>query len=352
MNQWILQHKNQLKIWLPVGLFILLGLIFLVMVLTRKDSQPVQSSSKTSEQQQDEDTQEEIKYYSELSGQEVSKAQYDAPVLGMIIENSLEARPQSGLDAADVVFEVQIEIGVTRFVALYQGTMPDVVGPVRSLRPYMLDLAMPFQASLGHVGGSPQSLSEAKSLGLRSLDEFANQYSYYRSTDRYAPHNVYTGNEQIAGLASSQGFNASEYTPWYRKAPQPQASPEITSFTVNSSSFNYNPTFKYNSAENNYLRSQGNQDHIDRESNQQLSPEVVVILKATHAVIDSDAHISIGLTGGGDAEVFQDGGREVVQWSKDSRTSGFEFTQNGQPFELNSGQTWVSIVPVNTSITY
>src|SRR5581483_7848643 len=129
---------------------------------------------------------------SPLTGVQVAPALAARPVTGIMIENSDFARPQSGLQDAGVVYEAIAEAGITRFLALYQDSSPQYIGPVRSLRPYYIDFAAPFQASIVHVGGSPDALSEVKSGGFRNLDEFYNGDYFTRISARDAPHNVYT----------------------------------------------------------------------------------------------------------------------------------------------------------------
>ena len=107
-----------------------------------------------------------------------------------MIENSPDARPQSGLKAAGVVYEAIAEGGITRFMALYQTSKPELIGPVRSLRMYYLDWFAPYSASIAHVGGSLNALTEARSGKYRDLDQFFNSQTYWRASDRYAPHNV------------------------------------------------------------------------------------------------------------------------------------------------------------------
>src|SRR5262249_15833287 len=130
---------------------------------------------------------------STLSGLPVDPAVNQRPVTGVMIENSVQARPQSGLNQAGVVFEAIAEGGITRFLALYQDTTPDNVGPIRSARPYYEQWALGFDAGYAHVGGSPEALNDIKAWGVRDLDQFYNSGSYHRISSREAPHNVYTG---------------------------------------------------------------------------------------------------------------------------------------------------------------
>src|SRR5690606_30510274 len=115
---------------------------------------------------------------SRLTGLQVDPDINKRHVTGVMIENSPDARPQSGLQEADIVFEAIAEAGITRFLALYQDTEPKHIGPIRSARPYYLDFLMPFDAGYAHVGGSPTALQQIRQLKIKDLDQFANSGAY------------------------------------------------------------------------------------------------------------------------------------------------------------------------------
>jgi len=132
-----------------------------------------------------------VKYYSPLTGALVANdAMTKLPVTGVMIENSPDARPQSGLKDSGVVFEAIAEGGITRFLVLYQQEKPQLIGPVRSLRLYDVEWLAAFDAGICHVGGSAAALSEIRNGSYRDLDQFFNSSSYWRASNRYAPHNV------------------------------------------------------------------------------------------------------------------------------------------------------------------
>jgi hypothetical protein len=153
---------------------------------------------------------------SPLSGIQVQPQSAQRPVTGIMIENSPDARPQSGLQDAGVVYEAIAEAGITRFLAVFQDSRPGYIGPVRSLRPYYLDFATPYQASIAHVGGSPEALATVRNGHYRDIDQFFNSKYYTRIKSRTAPHNVYTNFDWLDQLNQSKGYNKSEYTPWKR----------------------------------------------------------------------------------------------------------------------------------------
>src|SRR5690606_11343443 len=132
-------------------------------------------------------------------------------VTAIMIENSPDARPQSGLKESGVVFEAIAEGGITRFQVLYQEDKPQLIGPVRSLRPYFVEWAAPFDASIAHIGGSYNALQEVRNGQYKDIDQFFNGDTYWRSTDRYAPHNVYTNFKNLDALNTKKGFTVSKF---------------------------------------------------------------------------------------------------------------------------------------------
>jgi len=290
---------------------------------------------------------------SHLTGVEVPVEMNARPITGVMIENSPDARPQSGLKDAGIVYEAIAEGGITRFLALYQEGQPDYIGPVRSARPYYLDWLMPFEAAIAHVGGSPEALAQIKSLGVRDLDQFANAGAYQRISQRYAPHNVYTSMAQLDALQKAKGFASSNFTPYDRKKEAPNATPTARSIDFGLSGFLYNPHYDYDVATNSYKRSEGGKPHVDEKSGTQLQPKVVVALVMAYAIQSDGKHSEYTTTGSGVMYVFQDGIVTQGTWAKADRKAPFKFTDaNGAVLKLNAGQTWITAVGLQSGVSY
>ncbi|MBI1952325.1 DUF3048 domain-containing protein, partial [Candidatus Saccharibacteria bacterium] len=191
---------------------------------------------------------------SPLTGLKVDPALAKRPVTGIMIENSPDARPQSGIADAGVIFEAIAEGGITRFITLYQDESPQYVGPVRSLRPYYIDWAAPFDASIVHIGGSPEALAQIRSSG-KDLDQFFNSGSFWRESSRPAPHDVYTSFDKLDALNKSKGYTSSTFTSWPRKADQKLTTPTAKSIDLNISSTAFNVHYDYDELYNFYRRS-------------------------------------------------------------------------------------------------
>ena len=286
-------------------------------------------------------------YYSPLTGAKVAdEAATKQPVTAIMIENSPDARPQSGLKDSGVVFEAIAEGGITRFLALYQQEKPQLVGPVRSLRPYYVDWLAPFNASVAHVGGSKAALDEVRNGSYRDIDQFFNPGTYWRANDRYAPHNVYTNFEKLDALNSQKGYTSSTFEGFERKDDAPNPAPNATSITATVSSALYNSSYTYDATSNSYLRSQGGAPHNDREAGQ-INPKAVIVAKAnmTH-VMEDGYRESIQTNGSGTAYIFQDGTVVEGKWHKPSRGEQMFFTTvEGEKVKLNRGQTWITFAP-------
>ncbi|CAN5393586.1 hypothetical protein BH10PAT3_BH10PAT3_2340 [soil metagenome] len=290
---------------------------------------------------------------SKLSGLEVPIGTNLKPVTAVMIENSPDARPQSGLKDASVIFEAIAEGGITRFNALFQDTSPDYVGPVRSLRPYYIDWFWPFDASIAHVGGAPQALQDIKSLGLKDLDQFYNSGSYDRITSRYAPHNVYTSIARLNSLESGKGFNSANFTGFARKKEAKATTPNAASIDLAISSFYYNVHYAYDATSNAYLRSEGGEAHKDDKSGTQLAPKVVVAIVMPRGIAGDGEHTDYTTTGTGNIFVFQDGTVQEGTWGKTGRQAQWTFADaGGKALAFNPGQTWISMVDSTADVTY
>lgn len=292
---------------------------------------------------------EPISYYSPLTGNEVKdEAATKQAVTAIMIENSPDARPQSGLKQSGVVFEAIAEGGITRFLVLYQQEKPALVGPVRSVRAYYIDWVRPFDASIAHVGGSSNALGEIRNGKYRDIDQFFYSQYYWRATDRYAPHNVYTSFKNLDELNKSRGYTTSTFTGFDRKDSAPAKEPNATTINVTVSSPLFDSSYVYNKATNTYDRSVGGEPHLDREKGQ-ISPRVVIAMKVDESTVFEDGwREKITTIGTGIAYIFQDGSAQTVSWHKESKAGQIYFTnKEGDRISLARGQTWITAVPNN-----
>lgn len=341
--------SNKKKALIILGVLFGLGILSYILFFSNKkdDGVPISPTTLTSKSQPGQ------KIYSPLSGAEVTEEQANRALTALIIENSVDARPQSGLTEAGVIYEAIAEGGITRFAAIYQENTPQEIGPVRSLRPYFLDWLRPFDPTIAHVGGSKKALTQVRDGTWKDMDQFANGKSFWRTKDRKAPHNVYTSFENIYAFNKSKKYVLEEFTQFPRKEDQPSSSPSATTINMNISSKMYNSSLTYNSANNSYLRSQGGAAHLDK-SGKQLEPKVVIALISSYSIVQEDGSRSAYKTSGtGEAIVFQDGTATPATWKKTDQKAQIELTDSsGSEIKLNRGQTWFTVLSSKDKLSY
>ncbi len=342
-----LSKKEKIYFWSAIGLIVLVGAGLLYALNTYTDPQ-LSTTVHTAKKKP------EVKYYSPLNGVQVAdEAATKRAVTAVMIENSPDARPQSGLAEADVVFEAVAEGGITRFIALYQPSRPALVGPVRSLRPYYADWAAGFSPSVAHVGGSPEALSMIRSgnYGV-DIDQFFNAGTYWRATDRYAPHNVYTNSDKLDALNATKGKTESVFTFAPRVDEKKSATPNASTIHMAVSTGIFAVDYTYKPETNSYDRAQGGVAHADREKGQ-ISPKVVVALKTNISLSGDGSHMNIAAAGEGVAYVFQNGVVTEGKWSKAGPTNQlFIKDAEGKDISLNRGQTWVTVVGNDRNVSW
>lgn len=340
--------KKQKILVIVLAILVLLGAVGLGYFIFRDTSQPAVVEQSVVEEKAP------TTVPSELTGLPVKPEVNSKQVTAVMVENSPDARPQSGLTDAGVVFEAIAEAGITRFMALYQDTESDYIGPVRSARPYYLDFLMPFDAAYGHVGGSPEALRLIRQRGVKDLDQFGAPGSYERVSSRYAPHNVYTSTGKLNALEKERGYNKSNFTGFARKTDEsPASTPKVKKIDLNISSVLYNVHYDYHKKSNSYRRVMGGKAHTDEKSGKQISPKVVVAVVMNKGLASDGYHTTYGTTGKGRVFVFQDGKVIKGTWQKKSAKKQFVFKDNaGQEIQLTPGKTWVTIVSDANQVSY
>jgi len=297
---------------------------------------------------------------STLTGLPVDPSVNKRTVTAVMIENSIDARPQSGLDQAGVVFEAIAEGGVTRFMGVFQDSEPTYIGPVRSARPYYIEWALGFDAGYAHVGGSPDALADLTNWNVRNIDQFANSGAFQRISSRDAPHNVYTSISQLSGVESAKGWNGSKFAGFTRKTDSPSKTPTASSISLTLSGPVYNPSYVYNPATNNYTRSENGAVHnVISQSGAvtPITPKVVIaiVTPLSQGALDSSGayYSDYNVLGSGQAYIFQDGKEITASWNKKDANSQLSFTDNsGNPIALNAGQTWITAVALSSNVSF
>jgi hypothetical protein len=316
-------------------------------------------------------------YVDPLNGVYVKhKSTLQRPPLAVMIENSLPARPQSGLNSADLVYEAQVEGDITRFMVVFLSHSPTNIGPIRSARLYYISWAQGLGAIYTHWGGNIYALEKLKAQNIPNINGITTpssnnpcqgNYTFCRSSTRYAPHNAYGNTLNLWKLAKSYGFFSrltlgSQETPY-----QFASSPKTSKLGANASSisiyfdpnvFPYSVKWVYNQATNNYIRYNGGALQYDANTNQPINAKNVVVLYMSgytksypgEGTTEAAAPIWIMKTvGSGNAYVFENGKEIKATWSKSSNNSRMMFKQlNGNPVTFGRGRIWFEILQPQT----
>ncbi len=289
---------------------------------------------------------------SKLTGLEVDEKVNKRTVLAMMIENSPDARPQSGLSEAGVVFEAIAEGGITRFCALFLDNQPKYLGPVRSVRPYYVNWLHGFDAAVGHAGGSGDGLAQVAMLKVLDLD-YTKADAYWRVSDRYAPHNLYTNLQKLHEVARQQGAKTSNFQGFKRK-PELENTGKTKVRTINFtlSAPLYDPSFKYDKKSNSYKRYLAGLPHIDRNTGNVIRPKVVIGLITDYS--QNGIYSVYRTLGKGKAYVFQNGKLEIGTWKKSSPRAPLRFfdASGKNPLRLIPGQTWITALTGKGDVKY
>lgn len=296
--------------------------------------------------------------------------------LAVMIENHVEARPQAGLNKADVVYEAVAEGGITRFMAIFYCQDADLVGPVRSARTYFLDWASEYDALYAHVGGASQpgsadAMAQIQKYGLKDMDQFSLGYPTYWRDDELIKNGVPIEHTMFSTTAKLWDAAVKKHN-WTATDPSSnkkwdenfqywtysEDAPANLRGATGSASVpfwdkgpgDYRVEWTYDKSTNLYKRAEGGIDHIDKVTKEQLAAKNVVIQLMTekHAGdgYPGDVHLLYTNTGSGKAIVLQNGKVIQATWKKADRLARTKYYDAaGKEISFVRGLIWIQTVP-------
>lgn len=302
-----------------------------------------------------------------LDGVIVDRKNANTLPLCVMIENAAfdGVRPQSGLSRASVVYEVIVEGGITRFMAVFASGAGDSfpIGPVRSSRDTYLEFASEYDCPYIHAGGSFTAMQAIRNFHLRDVDGLIEGKYFWREAEKYAPHNLFTTREKLEFASRDHAWTVREsdtLEPWRFLDAVPEAS-RPTSKTEDAATRasiqfggSYDVVYTYDPSRNSYLRQNGGVVHTDALTGEQIAPQNVVLqfVDAGDA-IEGKGRINWSVTGEGRVEVFHDGRVVNGRWKKTAREHRTVFIdESGAPLPLTRGSTWIAIVPPHISVSH
>src|SRR3989344_9532883 len=303
--------------------------------------------------------------------------------LGVMIENHTEARPQSGLSSADIVYEAVAEGAITRFLVMfYCGAAAEdvMVGPVRSARTYYLDWVSEHGQDplYAHVGGANRpgpadALGQIEKYGWRLYNDL-NQFNigldaFKKELERLpgvaTEHQTYATTDKLWAVAAERGLTDKNkdgvawnkgFIPWKFADGQPVPSPQVSriSFPFWEGYMQYAVSWNYDPTSNTYNRDKGGQPHKDLNNDTQIyASNVVVTFTAMRHLTDPEKHLLYTTTGSGKALFFKNGEVMTGRWSKKSRTYRTIYTDNkGKEYIFARGPIWIEILEPTVKVEY
>lgn len=282
---------------------------------------------------------------------------YDEALLGrrpvaVMVNNIAAALPQRGLAAADLVYEVVTEGGITRLMAVYAdpASIP-YVGPVRSVRHYYVALALPYDPVFVHFGGSPAGYNYISNLNVDNIDGMSYTNAFYqdswRASNRGREHSFFIDADGIASVAGSRNYDfAGEPAPLFQYGgpdsvvlDQADASEVFVPFSTS-----YSAGFFYDAETGLYRKQRNGADHIDADSNEVLTFKNVLILYTSVTAYQGEAQRREVALGGGDGWYVTGGGRQPISWSKGDSQDQITITgPDGKEIEANPGKCYICI---------
>ena len=280
------------------------------------------------------------------------------PVLIVKVENSPDARPQTGLNRADLVVEELVEGGITRFAAMFHSSVPPRVGPVRSLRDVDREIAGPTRGVLV-ASGAAGVVRRRVARGAAQVVVPTNAGRYFSRSGRPAPHNLYLNPRGVLHVARAG----------HRRPPSSTYLPFATS-AARSTAVRYgqrarrinlefsaaaNPRWSYDARARLWLRSEGGTPSRLTSGRRITARTILVVRIHTR---DAGYRDPAGnfvprtvFTGHGNAQVFCEGRRVSAVWSKKSPRAPLRLrTRSGKPVLIAPGRTWIEMLPVSGSL--
>lgn len=275
------------------------------------------------------------------------------PVAVMIDNQGDKVLPQGGISQAQIVYEILVEHDITRYMAVFWNTMPEMIGPVRSSRHYFLDYSMEYDAIYTHIGWSDYAKADIKKLKIQNINGLVRGNPFWDLNKNKGDwQDSFTSGDRI-----EKEITALKYPTEPKKGFPFKYSDQLTMLESGEKAVDISIRFaskggacgyKYLPELNVYERLRMEKPHMERNSGEQVKTANIIVQQIASPLIPGDSYGRRNLNDIGTGKgYFVTAGRVVdIEWSKKARDSQTTYaTTNGKPLLLNRGQTWIEIVP-------
>lgn len=277
-------------------------------------------------------------------------------VLVVSIDNGAGAEPQSGIGKADLLVEIPVEGGITRFMAFFYHSTPDEIGPVRSARHYAYDIINAYDAVFAHCGGSPQAYDVIRAGDVKDIDEMSNGDAFWRTEERKAPHNLYTSYEKLSEKSAEKEFSAVPLSecPSFNFMTEDDVE-ALTYGGVEKVLIPYRfkeVSFKWDEAAKRYQRYSASDPSVDAIDDSAVMADNVVVLYVENTLIgeDDSGRLDMDISSG-EGILVQYGNSMQIHWTCEAG-KGFVFTDisTSEEIKLIPGKTMIHIADPDTEL--
>lgn len=280
----------------------------------------------------------------------MQKEASDGQYFSVMIENSPNARPQTGLGSADIVYEIKTEGNISRYLAFYHDNIPKTIGPVRSSRHYFISLAEDWNSPYIHFGASTYAYKYLRSneITIPHIDGITEDVYFFRDNTRKAPHNAYLKTDTLDDFSGSVAPN--KQMVFGENKMEKGVNTKVIAYRYDNFT---HIRYEYDENEKVFLRFQEGKPQIDRDTNEQIKVKNIIFQFAEHQVISDDKYgrIDVELTGSGKYIYISEGKRTDGTWKKGfSDNSTTYYDETGNVLTLNRGNTWIQVVETNDKI--
>ena len=291
-------------------------------------------------------------------GKEVQIFKGNERPIAVMIDNHSDAWPQAGLNKAYMVYEIVVEGGETRLMALFKGQDLDKIGPVRSARHYFIDYAMENDAIYVHFGQSPQAQSDIKKYSINDINGIAEDgTTFWRVKDKAAPHNAVTSTEKLLQSAKNKKFRTTSkeksvlnYSAEEVNLENGISANEITIPHSNLQTVKY----KYNEDSKTYIRYARGKEQNDWETKEAVETKNIIITfcdNYTLSDVENKGRQGLKNIGTFDGYYITNGKAIKIKCTKNARDEKTVYKDlQGNEIKVNDGNTFVNICPINAEV--
>ena len=282
----------------------------------------------------------------------------DQRPIAVMIDNNIDALPQAGLNDAYMVYEIIVEGGESRLMALFKGANLERIGPVRSSRHYFLDYALENDAIYVHYGWSPQAQSDIRTLGVNNINGISETTKeFWRVKEKRSPHNVATSTEKILEIANDKGYRTTSSSESVLNYVTEEVDLEngtvADKVTIPYSQSNV-VKWEYNSETKRYTRYSRNKKQTDWTTGEDVTAKNIIIEFIANSTLndgENKGRQTMNTTGTKDGYYITNGKSIPIKCEKVSRSAKTVYKDlDGNEIDVNDGNTFMQICPINANV--